>query len=161
LDAHLTVLGEGPERPRLEYTIKDLRLNAHVTLMGKLLPGRVRDILQQSHIFLHTALSEGLPNGLIEAMSCGLPVIATCAGGTSEALEDGVQGVLVPTRQPKAISDALVNLGRDPNLCFRMGQAGREKVLQTFDLKEQAQQFQSLYEWVLFGKPCIGEQQVS
>ncbi|MBN2117173.1 MAG: glycosyltransferase family 4 protein [Anaerolineales bacterium] len=161
LDAHLTIVGDGAERPRVEYTLQDLGLDKHVTLTGMLGNGSVRDLLQRSHVFLHAALSEGLPNGLIEAMSCGLPVVATAAGGTAEAVTDGVQGFIVPTRQPEAIGDALLHLGHDSDLRTQMGQAGRQKVLQAFNLQDQAQQFRSFYEWVLLGTPLSAEEAIS
>ncbi len=74
-------------------------------------------------------------------MSCGLPVVTTACGGMREAVSDGVEGFLVPTRAPAALSAALHKLAVDPSLRQRMGQAGRERIIKDFQLSDQVDAF--------------------
>ena len=97
LDFELNIIGEGVERQRLLFTIADLGLASRVHLLGKLKPAHVLDWLQRSDVFVLSSLSEGISNAVLEAMSCGLPVVTTACGGMREAVSDGVEGFLVPS----------------------------------------------------------------
>ena len=138
--AELTIVGSGPDYDHLVFTATDLHISEKVIFLGHLEPDEVLVKLQSSHILLHTAVSEGIPNALVEAMACGLPVITTNCGGIPEAVDDGVEGIFVPTRDPDAIAAALIWLAKNPELRAKMGTAGRERALRQFDLKKQAQQ---------------------
>ena len=81
-------------------------------------------------------------------MACGVPVIATRAGALSEIIEDGVTGILVPPADADALSEALRLLLSDPELCRRMGQAGRERVLKNFTWRRTAERMAQAYEEV-------------
>ena len=87
-----------------------------------------------------------MPNIAIEAMAAGLPVVATAVGGTPEVVIDGETGILVPPRNPEALANALTKLLLDSRLCHRMGQAGRQRALDHFNLFQTVQQTQTLYE---------------
>jgi colanic acid/amylovoran biosynthesis glycosyltransferase len=137
VDAEYHIIGEGPERQRVLYTIQDLGLQDRVILHGKLPPEEVRNRLQQGDVFMLSSLSEGIANALLEAMSCGLPVVTTDCGGMREAVSDGIEGFVVPTREPEAAADALAKLSRDPALRAKMGNAGRARVQREFSLKQQ------------------------
>jgi colanic acid/amylovoran biosynthesis glycosyltransferase len=139
------IVGDGPERQRLSYTIRDLNLEAHVHLHGKLTPDEVKRQLQAAHVFLLSSLSEGVSNAVLEAMACGLPIVTTDCGGMREAVTDDQEGFVVPTRDPEAMAAALAKLCADPALQVRMGQAGRARILQQFDLARQIKQFVGLF----------------
>ncbi len=150
----LDLLGGDPEadmatisdRHRVEHTIADLRLGDRVVLHGETEPHRVRDALQHAHAFLHPSLSEGLPNVVLEAMACGTPVVATDVGGTREAVTDGVEGFLVPPRDPHATAAVLERLWLDPDLRRRMGEAGRARVEAEFTLDAALDRWVAFYE---------------
>lgn len=142
--AVLDIIGDGPDRNRILYTIDDLGLRTAVTLSGKLPPEEVRDRLNQADAFVLASLSEGISNAVLEAMSCGLPVVTTGCGGMREAVNDGVEGFVVPRRHPDAMADALHRLAGDPELRGRMGEAGRSRVLRDFTLDHQVGQWCSL-----------------
>jgi colanic acid/amylovoran biosynthesis glycosyltransferase len=142
LDVRYHLVGGGPEKERVLYTIADLELESHVVLHGKLSAAGVRDILQQSHVFLLPSLSEGIANAALEAMACGMPVVSTDCGGMREAIADGVEGVIVPVRDPGAIAGALKRLIAEPALANRLGEAARRKILQSFSLDSH------IHEWV-------------
>ena len=134
------IIGDGAKRYRLLYTIDDLDLHGQVHLHGKLSSSEVRSRLQQADVFLLASLSEGISNAVLEAMACGLPVVTTDCGGMREAVTDGVEGLVVPVRDPEAIA-ALSRLASDRDLGRRMGQAARERILSEFTIKQQIDKF--------------------
>lgn len=142
------IIGEGPEYQRTLYTIHDLGLEGRVHLHGRLTPEQIRDRLQQADVFLLSSLSEGISNAVLEAMACGLPVVTSDCDGMREAISDGVEGFVVPVRQPEAITAALLRFAYDPELRRRMGSAGRKRVLQQFNLADQVDKFIALYQTV-------------
>jgi colanic acid/amylovoran biosynthesis glycosyltransferase len=146
------IIGEGPDRQRILYTVHDLDLQSDVHLLGKLSPEAIREVLRRSDIFLFSSLSEGISNAVLEAMACGVPVVTTDCGGMREVVGDGVEGFVVPTRDVKAIAYALRKLAIDAELRHQMGKAGRKRVLQEFSLEHQKLQFLKLYTSLLDGK---------
>lgn len=147
--AQLRIIGDGPDAQRIRYTAFDLGIRGHVQLLGKLTPTEVRDHLRQAEVFLLASLTEGISNAVLEAMACGVPVVTTDCGGMREAVTDGVDGLVVPTRDPAAMAEALHKLATQPDLRTSMGQAGRDRILRDFTLEEQTSQFIQLYREVL------------
>jgi len=148
LDAELTIAGGGgkEETSRLLYTIQDLGLESRVFWKGSQSPERILEMLRESDVFLHSSVSEGISNAVLEAMACGLPVVVTDAGGMREAVRDGIDGFVVPVRDVDAMAEALLKLARDPELRRRMGAAARQRVLEEFTLERQTRQWRELYE---------------
>jgi glycosyltransferase involved in cell wall biosynthesis len=98
-------------------------------------------------------LSEGISNAVVEAMACGIPVVTTDCGGMSEAVSDGVEGLVVPIRDPLAMADAIERLYIDSELRARMGAAGRTRVERDFVFTVQAEKFLDLYKEALLERP--------
>lgn len=143
--AQFDIIGDGPERQRMLYTIYDLELQEAVRLRGKLSPEQVRDVLQQADVFLLSSLSEGIANAALEAMACGLPIVTTDCGGMREAVTDGVEGFVVPVRDAEAMACALRCLAVDANQRRQMGRAARQRILSEFTLEQQKMKFLRLY----------------
>jgi colanic acid/amylovoran biosynthesis glycosyltransferase len=139
------VVGESDERRRIVHTIGDLGLEDHVRLSGTLSTAEVIERMRATDVLLHASVSEGLPTVLIEAMACGIPVVAADCGGVTELVTDGTDGFVVPIRDPEAIADALVALWRDASLRERMGAAARVTVRTRFTLERQVSAFEQLY----------------
>ena len=139
--------GEASDRGRLRYLIHELGLEGRVTLLGEVGPDVVRERLWASDVLLQASLAEGLPNTVLEAMACGLPVVVTNCGGLREAVDHGVEGLVCPRRSPQDLADALVSL-RDRALARRMGEAGRNRVCAEFTLERQIEGFRRLYDEV-------------
>lgn len=140
----LDIVGEGPDRQHLQFVIDDLGLGAKVRLLGRLSPSEIAHRLRTADVFLHTSSSEGISNAVLEAMASAVPVITTDAGGMTEAVRDGVDGLVVPVRDPGATSRALVRLAADEKLRSRLGAAGRARVLAEFRLDQQVAAFGAL-----------------
>ncbi len=116
----------GSERARIEHTVADLGLEDRVTVAGEVPHRDVRDRLAGADVLLHASVAEGIPNVVLEAMACGLPVVTT-QGGVAEAVRDGVEGYLVEPRDPHQLAEALMTLWREPSRQASMGAAGREQ----------------------------------
>ena len=152
--ASLNVIGGEPpsanyknsERSRLMYLINESGLQDRVHLLGQLDQEQVRDHLRRSDVLLHPSLSEGLPNAVLEAMACALPVVVTDCGGLSEAVRDGIDGFICPRQSPKALAEALNKLWDDPVKARAMGEAGRARVVSDFALSHQLDEFAGFYE---------------
>lgn len=96
--------------------------------------GRVPELLPALDVFALPSRAEGMPTAILEAMVCGLPVVATRVGSVPELVEDGVTGILVPAGDPDALARAVRRLVADPELRAAMGAAGRRTALDRFGL---------------------------
>jgi glycosyltransferase involved in cell wall biosynthesis len=90
-------------------------------------------------------LTEGLPNSVLEAMACGLPVVVSACGGVAEAVMDGIDGFVVPLRGVTQAADALQALYEDEALRLRMGYAARERVRSGFALERLLDDLMTIY----------------
>jgi glycosyltransferase involved in cell wall biosynthesis len=110
-------------------------------------------VLAASDLFvLPSYLREGIPRVLLEAASMGLPLITTTAPGCNEVVEEGVNGSLVPPRNPAALSRAILNLLGSPDQRRRFGRASRERAVERFDLSVIAARTHALYQQLLARK---------
>ncbi|NOQ83418.1 MAG: glycosyltransferase [Myxococcales bacterium] len=136
-EAHLIVIGGqlSTERDafqdKLIEFISDHGLRSHVTFTG--FRSDVQELLGLLDLFILPSYREGLPRSVLEAMAMELPVVATNIRGCREAIMDEVTGLLVPARNARALSEAARRILVDPDLALRMGKAGRERVVTTFD----------------------------
>jgi len=96
--------------------------------------------------FVLPSLAEGISNTILEAMACGLPVVATAVGGNVELVSAGRTGLVVPSDDPLAMAQSLLHLWRNAELSKRMGAAGRVDVEQRFSLQAMVAEYQRLYD---------------
>jgi glycosyltransferase involved in cell wall biosynthesis len=149
--ATLTIAGEGPLLAELQNLAHELRVAERVSFTGFVSQEQLRDIYYRSHIFLHPSQTgrdgnqEGIPNAMLEAMASGLPVFATQHGGIPEAIESGVNGVLVPEHDDQELARALLNAAQDADFLSRIGHAGAEGVRKQFDLQQQTHRLEEIY----------------
>ena len=129
-EARLLLVGDGPERGSLERAVSRLGWGEAVTFAGE--QADVRPWLHRMAVYVQPSISEGMSNSILEAMACGLPVVATRVGGTPEVVEDGISGLLVPPKDPAALATALVALLGHPARRAAMGAAGRDRVATRF-----------------------------
>jgi len=140
------IIGGGPLLDSLRFTIMDLGLEQHVRLMGVQPPEVVREALQACDIFLLSSLWEGISNAALEAMACARPVVSTAVSGMSEAITDRVNGRLVPSRDARAMADAIRDVMADDTRYVAMAAAARLRVESEFTLQRQVTTFLTAYE---------------
>jgi glycosyltransferase involved in cell wall biosynthesis len=137
--------GRPSERARLLHLVHELGLAGRVRLFGEVSSEVVRERLRAADVLLQASVSEGLPNTVLEAMACALPVVVTDCGGLREAVDHGVEGLVCPPRAPQELAQALGAV-RDRSLARAMGDAGRARVCAEFTLAGQLDDFSRLYE---------------
>lgn len=143
----LAIAGDGPLRPAVEEEIRRHRLSDAVWLAGE--RRDVPDVMRGFDVFALPSKAEGISNTILEAMSSGLPVVATAVGGNTELVSESKTGALVPAEDPAAMADALLCYASDAALRHRHGQAGRLKVEQSFSLAGMVARYTDLYERLL------------
>jgi colanic acid/amylovoran biosynthesis glycosyltransferase len=139
------IIGDGPERIRIQYTVLDLGLREDVILHGHVDHHTVCKRLQNSDVFLLSSVSEGISNAALEAMACGLPVVTSNCGGMRELVANGVEGFVVPIREPLIMAKMLYSLWTNEYIRRRMQQASRERILHEFTLDLQIDNFIRLF----------------
>lgn len=138
-DFRIEIVGAGDLRRGLEKQIFEAGLEDRVTLRGLLTRNEVREAYARADcVVLASRIAgdgdrDGIPNTLVEAMGCGLPVVATQLPGIAELVVHGKTGLLVPPEDPTALADALERMLHDPALRHRMGHNGRHRVVHEFD----------------------------
>ena len=143
-DVKFVIAGDGANRPELEAYAAKLSIAPSVLFTG--FRTDLPDLLREADISVLPSLSEGLSNSLLEAMSAGVPVIATNVGGNPEIVEDGVSGILVPVRDSAALAEAMVRMFCNPELRKAMGAAGRKRIATTFSMERSLESVERLYE---------------
>jgi glycosyltransferase involved in cell wall biosynthesis len=142
-EAQLLVVGDGPERDALHALARTLALGDRVVFAGAI-PDAAR-VLPLVDLYLTASRREGLPTALLEAMACGVPVLATEVPGHVDAVEPEITGRLVPPDDVAGLAAAAALLLRDPVLRARMGQAGRERVERHFTRGRMLAEIAALY----------------
>jgi glycosyltransferase involved in cell wall biosynthesis len=141
-DAHLLIVGEGSE----EQTLREMRVE------GVQFTGQVNDAvpyLQAADLFVLPSSTEGLSNSMLEAMSCGLPVLATAVGGAPDVIQQKVSGLLIPPDDVDALRIGLKNLLEDAAIRSSLGSNARARILSDFSLDSITQRLAALYRRLL------------
>lgn len=142
------IVGDGDYLEALTFCRHQLGLDDVVTFVGAIPREGVREQMQWADIFLHSAVSEGFCNAVLEAQAMQLPVVSSDADGLPENVVDGVTGFVVSRRDASAMAEKVQQLCHEPTLRQKMGQAGQERVRTLFNLPTQIEAFMALYERV-------------
>jgi glycosyltransferase involved in cell wall biosynthesis len=141
------LFGDGPLRPALESQIKARGLENHFLLAG--FHSDLDKFYPHLDLLVLPSYTEGLPNVVLEAFAAGVPVVATAVGGTPEAVEDGVDGYLVPPADATALAGRIGAMLSDPARRKEMGARGQDKVRRVFSFAQQAREYRQLIESLL------------
>ena len=144
----LTVAGHGDPAP-FEAQARALGLAPRVAFRGWLGRREIGTLLAHARVLLLPSHFEAMPMVLLEAMSHGVPIIATRTGGIPEVVEDGVTGILVEPRDGAALAKAIFGLLSDQELCLRLGRQGRQRFLAHFEIGGANDRLQSVFLKVL------------
>lgn len=145
LDAHLVLMGVGPEHDALAALARECGIAEQVHFLGH--QRHVGAILRDAaDVLVIASTIEALPLSAAEAGAMGRATVATRVGGMAEIIADGKTGILVPPRDVAAMADALETIARDPALGARLGDAARARVQAEFTTGRVARSFESLYE---------------
>jgi glycosyltransferase involved in cell wall biosynthesis len=145
-DASLCILGDGPKHETLDSEIKNRGLTDHVFLTGY--RDDVPSVLAASDVLVLPSFREGTPRVIIEAMACGLPVVATDIAGIPEQVEHGESGYLIPTGDSEALASRLDELLSNPTLREQMGKRGYGRA-ERFSIDTMLEKFDHLYQDLL------------
>jgi glycosyltransferase involved in cell wall biosynthesis len=143
-DARYLIVGDGHCRAELESRSKALGLEQVVLFTG--VRRDIPDILRELSVSVLPSLTEGLSNSLLEAMACGVPVVATRVGGTPEVVVDNECGLLVPAGDASTLAEAIDRLLVDPPLRARLSNAALQRVAERFSMSRMVQDTENLYE---------------
>jgi glycosyltransferase involved in cell wall biosynthesis len=139
----LDLVGDGYEMDTLRAMTAELGLQDTVNFLGRM--NDVTSVLKRADIYVQPSLNEGLPNSLLEAMSCGLPVVVTNVGGMPDVVSDGVEGFVVEPANADALAIALGKLLRDRELRKEVATRCRTKIQQEYSLDSVADNYIALY----------------
>jgi glycosyltransferase involved in cell wall biosynthesis len=145
----LRLVGDGETRAEVELLAHALGIQDRVEFMGE--RSDVPRLLAESDIFVLSSVSEMFPISILEAMRAGLPVVSSNVGGVSEAIIDGLTGLLVPSGSVEAMTVALAKLTQDVELRARLGRAGRQSFVEKFLGAFMEDKFRLVYTEVLRG----------
>ncbi|MDD5546619.1 MAG: glycosyltransferase family 4 protein [Candidatus Omnitrophica bacterium] len=143
-DLKVIITGDGAQRRAIENRIKELSLSRNIILRGA--TNDAPRALSALDIFVLASLNEGMGRCLLEAMALSIPIIATDVGGVSEIVENGVNGILVPSKDAAALAQAIISLLRDKARAKEMGKAGKNKLNRFFSAKAMVEKIEALYE---------------
>jgi len=141
--ALLVFVGDGPDRPACERLARSLSLQQAVRFLG--VRRDMPQVLSAADVFLLTSLSEAHSVSLLEAMACGLPIVATNVGGIPETVVDNETGLLAPAGDARAIARCLLRLLAQDDLRRRMGQAGLQRVRARFPRSRMHRRYMEIY----------------
>jgi glycosyltransferase involved in cell wall biosynthesis len=144
------VIGDGPEGPSLQKLAREL--NAPISFTGR--RDDVPELLSAADVEVTMSEIEGAPLAVIEAMACGLPVIASNATSHPEVVADGESGILVEPGQPQGAAQAIVDLTRNPARRAELSSGARSRAVEHFNSDAMLDRYESfLEEIVLQGTP--------
>jgi len=137
-------VGEGPEEAKLRALAGRRGVADHVRFLGR--RDDIPRVLRAFDVFALTSRREGMSNAILEAMACGLPVLATRTGGNAELVVDGETGLLIESGRVESLVRALRMLTSRADLREAMGTAGRRRIESLFTIGRMAEAYAEMYE---------------
>ena len=145
-----TIIGEGPEKENYEELIDRLSI-PNIDIISYLPHEEIKKYLNRSTVFVlpsiigSSGLGDIMANSLKEAMAMGVPVITSNIRANGELIDDGINGILIPPKDPVAIADAVESIFDNPALGIRMAEEGRKKIEKDFNTKIEVEKLESIF----------------
>jgi len=143
------VTGKGPLLGKLTEEVRRMGLQSKIVFMGHVNKNKLIQLYQDATVHVVPSLYEGLPTVLLEAMSCGLPVVATAVSGNTEVISSDVNGLLVPPRAPNEMATAISRLLDDEQLRKNIGRAARRTIEEFYTLEKVSENILNCYRSVV------------
>jgi len=142
-EAHFIIVGDGPLNSQLLEKTKQLKLNERIHFTG--LQTEIRPYLAGFDMYMMTSVFEGLPIALLEAMSCGCPVVSTKAGGIKEVIRDKVDGLLCEVDEPEKLVEMACDLIRNKEKREDLALQARRRIISVFSMENMVAKLEKLY----------------
>lgn len=150
------IVGGGPQGNFLKDLAKTLNVSRNILFLGEIDNKELPRYLNSADIYVSTALSDaGIAASTAEAMACGVPVVVTDSGENSKWISDGVNGYVVPTKDPERLADRIVHLINDEQLRKKMGQDGRRVIKEKNDYYVEMNKMEDIYQKLVRGSQAI------
>jgi glycosyltransferase involved in cell wall biosynthesis len=141
----LRIVGDGKERRNLEALVKDLALDGRVFFLGHISQEDLKNEYQRAGLFALASRQEGLGIVFLEAMSFGLPIVATNSGGSADPIQHGVTGYLAPVGDWKSLGRHMLEILKNPFLLEKFSKAARQRAVEHYDFSRVNQLFDTVY----------------
>ena len=148
-DVKFKICGTGPLLSKLKEQARSDGLQDQIIFLGRVNKQKLIQTYQNATIQVIPSIYEGLPTVLLEAMSCGLPVVATNIGGIREVISSGENGILFSPGSPKEMADAIIKLLNDESLRIKLGSNARETILEKYTWDRISDNFIDIYKSIL------------
>lgn len=139
----LAIVGDGPKAEELNALVRELKLEANTWLPGA--RHDIAELLPEFDVFILPSLAEGISNTILEAMACGLPVIASAVGGNVELVEDGTTGGLFESKNQQQLATQLTRYALDNTMRQQHANAAREQAVSHYSLNAMVGNYQNVY----------------
>jgi glycosyltransferase involved in cell wall biosynthesis len=156
-DAELTIVGPDHTNGSFLREVQRRKVDRSITLTGPLSPLAVAELMRRSRLFCLPSHAEGTPNCVMEALACGLPVVATRVGGIPDIVEHEQSGLLVGAKDTEGLAAVIIALLRNFDKCVRMGQAAHAFARQHLDARRTATRLVELYTELIAARENRGE----
>jgi len=147
IQLRLVIIGDGDEKSKLQKLVEELAMQDKVAFLGS--QANPYKYISKADIFVLSSLYEGFPNALIEAMTCGTPVISTdCKSGPSEIIDHYENGILVPVGDARPMAEEIDYLLSDPNLASALALKAKQTVINKFAVKQLVAEYEKVFQMV-------------
>ncbi len=150
-DISFIIAGDGRDSNRLKKKIKKIGLQKRFIFLGQIEKDQMIKLYQNATLFILPSYREGLPTVLLEAMSCGLPIIATDVRGNRDLITNGKNGLLIPPKDPKKIAETILTLLNDKKLMKQLGNNARKTIIKNYTWNAVSNKFLKCYESLIGG----------
>lgn len=151
-DVSFIIAGDGRDLNKLKRKIKKIGLQNRFTFLGQVEKDQMIKLYQNATLFILPSYREGLPTVLLEAMSSGLPIIATDVRGNRDLISNGENGLLVPPKNPIKMAETIITLLEDEKLIERLGKNARKTIIEKYTWNDVFNKFLKYYESLYAGQ---------
>jgi len=144
-DVKFILVGSGTILDSLKKQVSKLKLENNIIFTGSLSKSQIIEYYQNATIFVLPSYREGFPTSLMEAMSCGIPSIATNVEGSAELIKDSENGLLVPQKNPEKLAESVIYLLENEEFRNKIGANARNHIVKNYDWEKITDGFEKLY----------------